>query len=190
MADSSTSRTRGLLLMGAGALTFVGTTTQLLPAEAFFPAVGACLFGVLLFMKGNREATEQEEKRIKHVLDPNIRNESMERYASRQARVDGLALESAASQEIRHAPAAAAVPATSPNDEIVLYELTDAEAVDYDAGNGNEDDDFVISTDVSFPVELQESQSLAEQLQKLDRLREDGVINNEEFAIAKAKLLG
>lgn len=189
MADSSTTRRHGLLLMGAGVLTFVGTTGHLLPAEAFFPALGVCLLGVLLFMKGNRTATEEAEQRIKSGLDPNIRNESMERYAARQAQVDGLALESIATQEARRAPAAPPVPlapTTSPNDEIVLDELTEVESND----DADADDDFVISTDVSFPVELQESQSLAEQLQKLNRLREDGVISTEEFNIAKAKLLG
>ena len=51
------------------------------------------------------------------------------------------------------------------------------------------EDSFRISSDVSFPLEIQEQTSLAEQLDKLNRLREEGVINAQEFAAAKAKLL-
>jgi hypothetical protein len=42
---------------------------------------------------------------------------------------------------------------------------------------------------VSFPLEVQEQTSLADQLDKLNRLREEGIISTEEFAVAKAKLL-
>ena len=49
--------------------------------------------------------------------------------------------------------------------------------------------DFKVSTDVSFPIAVQESDSLADQIAKLNRLREDGIISQEEMAVAKAKLL-
>jgi len=86
---------------------------------------------------------------------------------------------------VRRAPAARPTARVAPAapDELVLDEVDES---------GNRSDDeagFVVTTDVSFPVELQESRSLAEQLQKLQRLCEDGVITVEEFSIAKAKLL-
>ncbi len=193
MAEARTSRARGLLLMCAGALTFVGTTLHRLPYEAFFPALGVCLIGVLVFIKDNREATAQSEARIRRVLDPQLRNESLERFAARQARADGRTLESLAARRSHRgparatSPAAPAAPAAAPLDEIELTEISAATsgAIEPQGGGG-----FVLSSDVSFPVELQQSQSLAEQLQKLNRLREDGVLDAEEFAIAKAKLLG
>ena len=48
--------------------------------------------------------------------------------------------------------------------EIVLYEVDDAEAT---SASG----DLQISSDVSFPLEVQEQTSLADQLDKLNRLR-------------------
>lgn len=46
-----------------------------------------------------------------------------------------------------------------------------------------------IRTDVSFPIEIQESDALADQLGKLNQLLEQSVLTEEEYAIAKAKLL-
>ena len=65
--------------------------------------------------------------------------------------------------------------------------LLDLEVEDTDAvGSGTE---FKVSSDVSFPLEIQERTSLAEQLDRLHRLQEEGIITAEEFAAAKAKLL-
>ena len=58
-----------------------------------------------------------------------------------------------------------------------------------DADPGDAGDDFKVATDVSFPLEVQEQDSLADQIMKLHQLRESGVISEEEMAIAKAKLL-
>ena len=52
------------------------------------------------------------------------------------------------------------------------------------------DADFVVTTDVSFPVEVQQGDALADQLQKLNQLLSQGVLTEEEYAVAKAKLLG
>ena len=50
--------------------------------------------------------------------------------------------------------------------------------------------DFVVTTDVSFPVEVQSGDALADQLRKLNELMGQGVLTEEEYAVAKAKLLG
>jgi hypothetical protein len=54
----------------------------------------------------------------------------------------------------------------------------------------DQDDDFVVATDVSFPVEVQSADALAGQLRKLIQLLEHVVLTEEEYAVAKAKLLG
>jgi hypothetical protein len=180
-----TSRARGLSLLAIGALVFLGTNTQLLPAVAFFPAVAVCLLGVVVFMKANREATVVADQRLRRALDPDISNQTAERYASRQAETDGRTLASISDPRVRRAPHARSTAPVAPAvpDELVLEE------VDESGEKSGGEADFVVTTDVSFPVELQESRSLAEQLQKLQRLCEDGVITVEEFSIAKAKLL-
>lgn len=179
------SRLHGLMLMGLGALVFLGTSGQWLPAEGFFPALAVCLLGVVVFMKGNRKATELADQRLRRALDPDIRNQTAERFATRQADVDGRGLGSISERGV---PGGAAPKPRRPvarrdRDEIVLEDL------DATGARPAQESDFVVTTDVSFPVELQESRSLAEQLQKLQRLCEDGVITVEEFSIAKAKLL-
>ncbi len=54
----------------------------------------------------------------------------------------------------------------------------------------DQDDNFVVATDVSFPVEVQSADALADPLRKLIQLLEQGVLTAEEYAVAKAKLLG
>jgi hypothetical protein len=54
----------------------------------------------------------------------------------------------------------------------------------------DQDDDFVVATDVSFPVEVQSADALADQLRKLIQLLEQRVLTEEEYAVSKAKLLG
>ena len=49
--------------------------------------------------------------------------------------------------------------------------------------------DFKVSEDVSFPTEVQQRTLIADDLRRLVRLFEDGVINEQEFDAAKAKLL-
>jgi len=143
---------------------------------------------VLLFMKGNRVATEQEEQRIRRGLDPELHNRTADAYAARQARADGRAIENLATLEAGRRPAPESTTRAEPiaADEIVLQEV----AAPGSAVDDNDDAAFVVTTDVSFPVEERTSGTLAEQLEKLDRLRDAGVLTAEEFAIAKAKLLG
>ncbi len=85
-------------------------------------------------------------------------------------------------QQSRVEVASATKPIPIEDDELVLYDVESA-------GGEDQDKDFAVSGDVSFPIEVQEHDSLAEQLEKLRRLRDDGIINDEELAIAKTKLL-
>jgi len=55
---------------------------------------------------------------------------------------------------------------------------------------GDQADDFAVATDVSFPVEIQSADALADQLRKFIPLLEQGVLTEEEYAVAKTKLLG
>ena len=48
------------------------------------------------------------------------------------------------------------------------------------AENPKQGEGFLVSTDVSFPLEVQERCSLADQLRKLQRLHEEGIISDEE----------
>jgi hypothetical protein len=43
---------------------------------------------------------------------------------------------------------------------------------------------------VSFALEVQEHDSLADQIMKLQKLGEDGIISDDEITVAKSKLLG
>lgn len=183
---SSNSRSTGLALMALAAAVFAGTNAQLLPALAFFPALIASLLGLVVFMKANRAATEEAEARTRRALNPTIRNKTMEKYAARQEETDGRVLQALGDREERRVAAEAAhVEQQVDRDELVLYEVDNSK----DADAEKDDEGFVVTTDVSFPVEVQEQRSLADQLQKLERLRREGIINDDEFAIAKAKLL-
>jgi hypothetical protein len=57
--------------------------------------------------------------------------------------------------------------------------------IDFD----DQERDFVVATDVSFPIEVQSGDALADQLRKLNQLLEQGILTAEEYAAAKTKLL-
>ena len=117
------------------------------------------------------------------ALNPKLGNKAGDQLATRQAQIDGTAL---ADLDARARRSKASVPIATEQlqeDEIVLYEVDAAEPT-------TGDEDFVVTTDVSYSVEMQEQGSLAEQLEKLQRLKTQGILSEEEFSIAKAKLLG
>lgn len=190
------SRTSGLLLLVMGVLTFMGTTNQLLPAAAFFPGLAVCVLGVIVFMKANRTALEESEAATLRRLHPEIKNQTADAHAKRQEEVDGGSLEALESRDGRVAAQAVAADQVQ-EDELVLYEVDQAGATAADPVDPNvlgekdnaEGEDFVVTTDVSFPLEIQQQSSLADQLAKLRRLTDDGIISEDEFAVAKAKLL-
>jgi hypothetical protein len=174
-------RVAGLAFLLMGVLTLLGNTMDVLPAEAFW--VGLITYpigGYLLFMS-SRETIQGVEHRTSRALNPTIYNEGGQTYAKLQAR--NLSKAPASIQECAQRARAQAIHREQVvEDEIVLYEVDDAEAT----GSG---DDFKVSADVSFPLEVQEQTTLAEQLEKLHRLQEEGIITAKEFAAAKAKLL-
>ncbi len=187
------SRTTGLLLLVVGALTFLGTTNQLIPAIAFFPGLVVCVLGLIVFMKANHVALEESEARTLRRLNPEIKNVTAERAAKKQAEVDGAGLDALESREGRLAAQVAATDQVQ-GDQLGLDEVDQAGAnaaapANAEASEEGKDADFVVTTDVSFPVEIQHQSSLADQLAKLRRLADDGIISEEEFAVAKAKLL-
>lgn len=193
----SQSRLVGLLLIVMGALTFLGTTNQVLPAVAFFPGLVVCALGCFIFLKANHEAMEQAERERAERRNPVIKPRGGDPLADRPADTSGAALEGLGRRDGRMAAQAAAAEQVQ-DDELVLYEVDqgaggepavvgslegDEEAEDeQDAG-------FVVTTDVSFPLEIQQQGSLADQIAKLRRLADDKIISEEEFTVAKAKLL-
>ena len=195
------SRLSGLLLIVMGALAFLGTTNQMLPAIAFFPALIVCALGCFVFLRANHEAMQQAELQRTERRNPVIKPRAAEAHAERQAAASGGSLADLDTRDGRSAAQATAAPQVQ-DDELVLYEV-DQGASDESAvvgslesdGNGNgaaeeeNDPGFVVTTDVSFPLEIQQQGSLADQIAKLRRLADDKIISEEEFAVAKAKLL-
>jgi hypothetical protein len=198
------SRLTGLLLIVTGALTFLGTTNQLLPAVAFFPGLLVCALGCFVFLKANHEAMAEAERQRAERRNPVIKPRSADALADRQAATSGLALAGSEQRDGRMAAQAAAAQQVQ-DDELVLYEVDQAGANEPavvgtleddaqgaaagSAGEETNDPDFVVTTDVSFPLEIQQQGSLADQIAKLRRLADDKIISEEEFAVAKAKLL-
>ena len=175
------SRTTGLLLLLVGMLTFAGTTNELLPAIAFWPGAVVSGFGFVIFMKANHIAMNPAETHARPRTAGARPLARLEVLAEGQARVSGLRLEQLGEREGRSVAQLAQARQVH-EDEIVLYEVDDDRT-------GEGDKDFVVTTDVSFPLELQQEGALADQLEKLQRLLDQEIITSEEFAIAKAKLL-
>ncbi len=185
---STNDRSRGLALLALGTTVFAGTTNHMLPAIAFWPASFVCAIGVVLFMKGNRAALEQAETETRRALNPPVRSPNSEQHAEQQAHTNGCVLQALESRAARSAATLSTETNQVAENEIVLYEVNSAD-VQEKAADAEDNDGFVVTRDVSFPLEVQEQTSLADQLEKLQKLRRDGIISPEEFAIAKAKLL-
>ena len=173
-------RSNGLALLAIGMGTFAGTTNGLLPAVAFWPALAVSALGCFVFMRANRVHLEAAERKASRAVNPTIRNRGAQENADRQARTDGQRLAALATERPGPSPDRGA--ATAAPREILLSDVEPA------APSGKEK--FVVSTDVSVPLEVQQKASLADQIVKLQKLLEDGTISAEEFAAAKAKLLG
>ena len=178
----SNPRSKGLALILLGALILGGNTLDMLPREAFWAGLFTYPFGAYLFLKGSRTARERAEQRIARKLTPRLANAPGQEHARRQAR-----------HVVRpHAPRPLHAPpdpiATRPSaaqgegDELLLSELERVEPTD----GGH----FQVTSDVSYPTALQDPGRLADQLEKLGKLQQQGIITKEELAIAKAKLLG
>lgn len=170
----------GLALILAGVLVLLGNTTETLPPEAFFFGLILYPIGGYLFFKGSREAIQKAEVRAAKIRAPKLKNETAEKYAQNLA--DNIQAHGSVDSQV-HAKRTPKVSNAADPDELVLYEL-DADL------DGQTEDNFSVTSDVSFPLEVQEQDSLAEQIMKLQKLREDGIISEAEMSTAKAKLLG
>ncbi|MCH7598767.1 MAG: SHOCT domain-containing protein [Myxococcales bacterium] len=175
----------GLALIFLGVVIMLGNTTEALPPEAFFAGLFLYPIGGLLFFKGSRAAINKAEARAARIVAPRLRNKSAEKQAQQQK--ENIDAHGSVDAQVHSAPAQSRSQAVAPSQDgpapdLVLYE------VDADSGMEGKDD-FKVVTDVSFPLEVQEQDSLAEQIMKLHQLRESGIITEEEMTIAKAKLL-
>ena len=173
----SDPRILGLTLMAIAVVAFLGSTSEALPPETFFPALALFAIGAFKFLRTNHEAMAKSEERVKRSISPAIRENRMARMlADRQAASAAIGLppsRSDASQAPDLAPAHTA--------ELHAIELE---------GEADDGEEMAVTTDVSFPVEVQSGDALADQLVKLNRLLAQGVLTEEEYAIAKTKLLG
>ena len=168
----SDPRILGLTLMAISVAAFTGTTSGSLPSAVFFPALGLFVIGAFKFLRTNHEAMAKAERRAEQAVSPLMReNRHAQALAERQAQRQGAGLLSLNANDQRK-------PATADygrNSEAVEIEL--------------EETDLVVTTDVSFPLEIQTGDALADQLHKLKLLLEQSVLTEEEYAVAKAKLL-
>jgi hypothetical protein len=168
------ARSTGLMLMGTASAGFIGTPSELLPSVTFFPALGLFLMGAFKFVKANGAEMAKADKRAVRRVNPALRqNKQAQAHAERLAAKRGGALSALNDQD---AEAAARLASG--------YASTAAIEID------TNDDDLVVATDVSFPVEFQSGDALADQLLKLNELMSQGILTEEEYAVAKSKLLG
>lgn len=170
----SDPRIMGVVLMLTAIAAFLGSTSEALPPVAFFPAMLLFAIGAFKFLRSNREAMASADKRAYRAVNPTIRE-------SRTARA--LADKQAAAKAIGIAPSNLV---KSSDESSVMTRATDVNAIELDGA----EEDLSVTTDVSFPIEIQKGDALADQLGKLNRLLEQSVLTEEEYAIAKSKLLG
>lgn len=179
------NRILGLLLIVVGCLVMAGVVHDYLPAISFWAGLAVFPIGGWMVLAGNREAAANAEAlhqaRLAQRRTPptSARQDAFAAERARFVSEDGASLE----RQARAAASGMQQGHAVERDEITLYELDDDDALEPET-------EFKVSTDVSFPIEVQEQDSLAEQLEKLRRLNEDGILSDEEFAVAKAKLLG
>ena len=176
----SDPRMTGLILMGLSVGAFVGTNSGALPAVTFFPALLLFVIGAFKFMRSNSAALAAAEKDVERRINPRIReNRHSHAHAERLAARRGSALNSISETEIDPEEAALAASGGARSS-------LSATPIEIDSQGG----EFVVTNDVSFPIEVQSGDALADQLRKLNELMGQGVLTEEEYAIAKAKLLG
>lgn len=171
----SDGRSMGAILMGLAVAAFAGSTSEVLPPATFFPALALFSLGAFQFLRSSREALAEAERRTRERLNPVI-------HADRSAAA------AAERKAMRVGAAQTALNATAPvrNPVAIRPGAPPRRPIELDA----QAEEFVVTTDVSFPVEVQRGDALADQLRKLNQLLTQGILSEEEYAIAKAKLLG
>jgi len=178
-------RTTGFILMGLAVAAFLGSTSEALPPVTFFPALALFAIGAVKFFVSSREALAEAERRTQAKLHPTIRaDRSALAQAERQAGRQGAALSALNADRATASPSpkparraqAAALASQPASDEIELLDV--------------QEESLEVTQDVSFPIEVQRGDALADQLRKLNVLLTQGILTEQEYAIAKAKLLG
>jgi len=187
----SDSRISGALLLILSTLAFLASTRELLPAVSVFPALLLFAIGAIQLLRGQRQA----DRRVRPPDRPARATQgSADRASVSSARHD-LAL---AERRALRSPASSAptpsptTPTRAANAATSLPEIELEEAVwdaTSDSEKKDEDASFLVSGDVSFPIEVQRGDALADELRKLSLLLEQGVLSEAEYAMAKAKLL-
>ncbi|MFO0688877.1 MAG: SHOCT domain-containing protein [Myxococcota bacterium] len=182
-------RSTGLILMGLAVAAFLGSTSEMLPPATFFPALALFAIGGVKFFQSSRAALVAADRETQARLHPTIReNRSALAEAERRAQRRGAALSSLNAESAGTARAAARPGVVGPAKRVPAREadpnLAEIELLDV------QEEELQITPDVSFPIELQRGDALADQLRKLNQLLTQGILTEEEYAIAKAKLLG
>ncbi len=173
-------RSTGLILMALAVAAFLGSTSEALPPATCFPALALFAVGGLKFFKSSREAIAEADQRAQAKLRPAIReNRSVQAAAERNAMRRGAALNEVNAGLPAPARGSAAQPA--------MPAAPDRETIELDQPDGEQ---LVVLPDVSFPVEVQRGDALADQLRKLNQLLTQGILTEAEYAIAKARLIG
>ena len=162
----------GTLLLSAAI--FGASAANLIPPVCFFGGLVLAPIGVLQVLRSHRRSEEELEQKIARSVNPELKNSTAMRNAEIQAR---RAIE--LDDERRHVAQRAAVGNEVVGDELVLYDVEEDKP----------EDDFQVTTDVSFPFEVQRHEQLADQIEKLRELAQEGAITQEEFEAAKARLL-
>ena len=183
----SDPRMTGLSLMGLAILAFLGTTAQALPSVTFFPALAVFVLGAIKFLITNHAELAKAEQRTARRVDPTLRpGEPSHVRAERIAANRGAALNSFGPDDESLAAESAARMASGR----MAYESSAlSHAIEIDDGEDEDEDHFVVATDVSFPVEVQLGDAIADQLKSLSEQMAKGVLTEEEYAVAKARLL-
>jgi len=171
-------RRAGLFLLLTSSAVFVASSQNLIPAGAFFIGALIAPVGGFLYMKGNRKATAEFERRLVRNLNPTLKNEAAMREADAQAQ-RSLDLEAGQRHVARSVTENEFV-----DEELLLCDISESLEVEND-----EEDELKIETDVSFPLEVQERSSIADQIAQLRNLVTDGTLTPEEFEAAKARVL-
>lgn len=166
--------------MGLAVAAFLGSTSEVLPPATFFPALALFSIGAFQFLRSSRVALAEAERRTQEKLKPVIReNRSAQAAAERRAMRRGAALDS-----LNSAAAGESAPRRAPTSAAPA-----SRTAPIDLEPSGEAGELVVTPDVSFPVEIQRGDALADQLRKLNLLLTQGILTEEEYAIAKAKLL-
>lgn len=201
----SDSRISGALLLVLSTLAFLASTRELLPAVSVFPALLLFAIGAVQLLRGQRKAAQRTRPTASVARGAADRSISSVRQdlapAERRATRSALSHQplrpevgsfSSPLQPPTQAMRSRADSPPAPTAAISLpeIELEDA-AWESEPGSKKEDEDagFLVSGDVSFPIEIQRGDALADQLRKLSLLLEQGVLSEAEYALAKAKLL-